>query len=100
MEALLSTEDVRTVLRISRRTFESMVARGEAPTHLVVGRQRRWKEADVAAWIESRRRSGRDRGTSPMGTVQPSGNSPAATNAHAIPAEIPEWNVGSKGEKS
>ena len=100
MEALLSAEDVRTVLRISRRTFELLVARGEAPAHLVVGRQRRWRETDVANWIESRKRSMRDADKRPGGTVLPSGNHPTATSGHAIGAEIPGWNADPAGEES
>jgi excisionase family DNA binding protein len=60
MDTLLSADEVRAVLRISRRTFDLMVSRGEAPPHLAVGRQRRWREADVSAWIDSHMLGTRD----------------------------------------
>ena len=63
MDTLMSAEEVRTLLRVSRRTFESIVARNEAPPYLFVGRQRRWKTKDVQNWIDARTMvgAGRDR---------------------------------------
>jgi predicted DNA-binding transcriptional regulator AlpA len=60
MEALLNTDEVRATLRISRRTFELTVAQGHAPQHLMVGRQRRWRQIDVVDWIETRKRDARE----------------------------------------
>ena len=51
MEPLLSADVFRDVLQVSRRTFESMVARKEVPPFILVGRQRRWRRSDVEAWI-------------------------------------------------
>jgi excisionase family DNA binding protein len=53
MDTLLSADDVRSMLGVSRRTFEAIVARKEAPPHLMIGRQRRWRRSDVAGWIDS-----------------------------------------------
>lgn len=57
VEALLNADEVRAALRISKRTFELMVARGQAPRHLLVGRQRRWRKVDVVEWIDSMART-------------------------------------------
>ena len=39
------------MLGVSRRTFESIVAKKKAPIFILVGRQRRWRQADVQNWI-------------------------------------------------
>lgn len=53
METLLTADEVRDVLRVSRRTFESMVAKRKVPLFILVGRQRRWRRTDVEAWIST-----------------------------------------------
>lgn len=51
MSPLLRATDVAALLRVSARTFETMVKRGEAPAHFRVGRLRRWDLKGVEAWI-------------------------------------------------
>jgi len=46
------------VLAISLRKFEQMVAAGNAPSHVVLGRLRRWRPNDVQAWIAALPNSG------------------------------------------
>lgn len=65
MDTLLNAEEVREVLQVSRRTFESMVAKRSAPVFILVGRQRRWRRSDVEEWIASRveaARTGEEKG--------------------------------------
>jgi len=52
MEPLLDAREVATALRISLRTFETLVARKAAPRYITVGRQRRWRPTDVRAWLK------------------------------------------------
>lgn len=40
-------------LQVSRRTMETMIARGDAPPHLRIGRQRRWRQEDVQSWVDA-----------------------------------------------
>ena len=52
MDALLDASEVTKLLGVSRRTLESLLARAEGPIYLCIGRQRRWRPADVDSWIE------------------------------------------------
>ncbi|MBL0040046.1 MAG: helix-turn-helix domain-containing protein [Xanthomonadales bacterium] len=62
MDPLLDANEVARVLAVSRRTFEALLARGEGPNFLTVGRQRRWSRNDVESWmLESRLRQSRTR---------------------------------------
>lgn len=54
MSPLLRAPDVAALLRVSPRTFEAMVKRGDAPAYFRVGRQRRWDLKVVEAWIAER----------------------------------------------
>jgi excisionase family DNA binding protein len=54
MEKLLTAAEVSEVLNISARSLQALVARGEAPINLRVGRTRRWRPSDVSAWLEDR----------------------------------------------
>jgi excisionase family DNA binding protein len=54
MTPLLTASEVATLLAISLRKFEQMVAAEEAPVHLRVGRLRRWRASDVQGWIAKR----------------------------------------------
>lgn len=51
IDRLLSAPDVAQMLGVSRRTFESIVAKRMAPIFILVGRQRRWRQSDVHDWI-------------------------------------------------
>src|SRR5262245_11031657 len=61
MEPLLNAEELRKVLRVSRRTLEALIARGEVPPHFRLGRQRRWRQCDVAQWAEERTKAAEHR---------------------------------------
>ena len=54
MEKLLDVIDVSRHLNISKRSFEQLLARGEGPRHLLIGRLRRWRSAEIEEWIEQR----------------------------------------------
>ncbi len=54
MNPLLTAKDVSDALRVSPRKFEQMVKDGEAPRHILIGRQRRWQLEDVQSWVDSR----------------------------------------------
>lgn len=54
LTTLLRALEVATLLRVSPRTFEALVKRGEAPAHFCVGRQRRWDLSVVEQWIAER----------------------------------------------
>ncbi len=51
VDELLTATDVAAYLRVSLRTFNRLHLAGEGPTHLLIGRQRRWRKSDVAAWV-------------------------------------------------
>jgi excisionase family DNA binding protein len=53
MEPLLDAIDVAKILRVSKRTFESLVALGKGPPAMTIGRQRRWRQRDVDEWLEA-----------------------------------------------
>lgn len=50
-EVLIAGE-VAELLRISRRTFDLLCARGEGPPSFLIGSKRLWRRADVFAWIK------------------------------------------------
>lgn len=54
MDPLLSTDQVMALLNIGRRELESLIEADEAPPFLRIGRFRRWRRADVEAWVEAR----------------------------------------------
>jgi predicted DNA-binding transcriptional regulator AlpA len=54
VDVLLNADEVRSVLKVSRRTLESLLASDAGPPYLTIGRQRRWRPNDVNAWIEGR----------------------------------------------
>lgn len=52
--SLLDAKSLARYLRVSTRTLENMLLRGEGPPYLRLGRQRRWRSADVEAWLLDR----------------------------------------------
>jgi excisionase family DNA binding protein len=50
---LLTKKDLATRLQCQPKTVYSMVARGDGPVAVRVGRFIRFREADVRAWIDS-----------------------------------------------
>ena len=53
---LLSQRSVAERLGVTERTMERWRAEGCGPPYLKVGRGIRYDEADVAAWLDARRR--------------------------------------------
>ncbi|WP_459720253.1 helix-turn-helix transcriptional regulator [Paraburkholderia sp. 2C] len=53
MEALLTANEFAAILRISRRKLDAMYLKGETPACLRIGRQRFWRPADVAVWMNT-----------------------------------------------
>lgn len=53
-EPLMDARKVATLLGVSLRTLDTLVARGEAPVFIRVGQARRWRMAEINAWIEVR----------------------------------------------
>ncbi len=51
---LLDARSLSNVLSISPRTLETLVARGEGPPYIRLGRQRRWRLEEVDAWIKAK----------------------------------------------
>lgn len=49
-EVLIAGE-VAELLRISRRKFDALCARGEGPPSFLVGSKRLWRRTDVFIWI-------------------------------------------------
>ena len=54
MDPLITSAELVGILRISRRTFDSMYLRGEMPACVRIGHQRFWRREDVATWINLR----------------------------------------------
>ena len=52
---LMTARDVAALLRISLRRLEQLVAEGEAPRFMRIGRLRRWRRDDVMRWALDRR---------------------------------------------
>lgn len=50
----MSALEVARLLNVSRRTLETLIKNQEAPPHLLVGSQRRWRAQDVDRWARSR----------------------------------------------
>jgi|APTNR8051073442_1049403.scaffolds.fasta_scaffold135814_1 predicted DNA-binding transcriptional regulator AlpA len=53
-EPLMDARKVATLLGISLRTLDTLVARGEAPAFIRIGQARRWRMAEINVWIEAR----------------------------------------------
>lgn len=53
---LLDAKSLAGYLRVSTRTLENILMRGEGPPYLRLGRQRRWRPADVEVWLKERTR--------------------------------------------
>lgn len=52
MENLLSASQLAKRLGISLRLLEQLIARGEVPPYIRLGRLRRWSPAHIEKWIE------------------------------------------------
>lgn len=56
MARLLTTEDLLWTFRITRKTLDNRIARGELPPPLRIGRIRYWLESTIEAAIATRTR--------------------------------------------
>ena len=54
MANLLTTEDLLNKFRISRKTLDNHIERGELPPPLRIGRRRYWQESTIESLIEIR----------------------------------------------
>lgn len=64
MTPLLSATQVSTYLGISKRSLETLLARGEGPSFLWVGSQRRWVQQELINWTLQRNEKPRKAGQS------------------------------------
>ena len=51
---LLDAKNLAKYLRVSARTLETLLGRGEGPPFIKLGRQRRWRQIDVDSWLQER----------------------------------------------
>ena len=54
MQTLLTQREAASVLRLSERTLERSRVTGRGPRFIRCGRSIRYREADIAAWIDAR----------------------------------------------
>ena len=54
MGALVSTNELANRLGISVRMLETLIAKGQVPPFIKIGRLRRWHPERVDAWINER----------------------------------------------
>lgn len=53
MDRLLNAREVIEVLGVSLRKLDLMIKQEEGPPFILIGRQRRWRQHDVAQWLET-----------------------------------------------
>lgn len=58
-DALLTTREVTTTLRLNYGTFRNLRRRGKAPRATRFGRSVRFRIADIRAWLEEQREANR-----------------------------------------
>lgn len=75
-EPMMDARTVASLLGISLRTLDTLVARGEAPAFIRIGQARRWRMAEINNWIEARLDN-----TSHTGTIAAQ-SSPTRNSAH------------------
>lgn len=51
---MIDVREVATILKVSTRSVWRLVARGELPAPIRVGRAARWRVAQIEAWIDAR----------------------------------------------
>ena len=61
LERLLTTEELAELLQVSIRTIEGWAYRGVGPRVTKIGSNRRYRPADVAAFLDAGRRRRADR---------------------------------------
>lgn len=80
MNALLNVNEVAALLRVSRRTLETLLAANDAPGFFTVGRQRRWRHADVQFWISARAETAANQEHKPHGVTHSGGTTPRTSS--------------------
>ena len=55
---LIDTRQLSENLQIPPRTLDQWAYRGKGPAFIRVGRHRRYRQADVEAWLDSQTRGG------------------------------------------
>ena len=50
MNSLLSAHEVAKYLGISKRSFESLLSRGDGPRFIKIGNLRRWQQEELVHW--------------------------------------------------
>lgn len=53
-DQLIDVETLAQVLQISKRHLETLLASGDAPPFIRIGRLRRWRPEDVKTWIHKK----------------------------------------------
>lgn len=81
-EPMMDARTVASLLGISLRTLDTLVARGEAPAFIRIGQIRRWRMAEITIWIEAR-----------LGAVVPS-HQPLPSPANIRAAGMPSARFG------
>lgn len=81
-EPMMDARKVASLLGISLRTLDTLVARGEAPAFIRIGQVRRWRMAEITTWIEAR-----------LGTVVP-GHQPLSSAAGICAVRMPSERFG------
>ena len=55
-DLMLSTENTATFLKVSRRTFDKMIASDRCPPFVLIGSRRFFAAGDVRQWLREKRR--------------------------------------------
>ena len=58
MVTLLNSKQLAYRLNVSMRTLDSLQKNGQLPSGIRIGRQRRWRDADIDAWIKAKAEEG------------------------------------------
>lgn len=56
---LMDAKSLAGYLKVSTRTLENLIGRGEGPPFLRLGRQRRWRAVDVEDWLQAQAETAR-----------------------------------------
>ncbi|AQT44836.1 DNA binding domain-containing protein, excisionase family [Bartonella apihabitans] len=49
---IYTTEETAKILKIGTSTFRRLIEAGEAPTHTIVGKRKRFTHSRIMEWIE------------------------------------------------